>query len=91
MKRLSPMTWRTFLEFLSSRKVFCFGAGIQGERMGEFLVDAGLGTHLLGYIDNHKAGTGSCVAIDDFQYPILSLDEALQQLGEDTFILISRR
>ena len=63
MKRLKPMTWQTFLEFLSERKVFCFGAGIQGERMGEFLVDAGLGTHLLGYIDNHKAGTGSCVAL----------------------------
>lgn len=89
MKRLSPMTWRTFLEFLSSRKVFCFGAGIQGERMGEFLVDAGLGAQLLGYIDNYKAGTGSCVAVDDCQYPILSLDEALQQLGEDTFILIT--
>lgn len=57
--------------------------------MGEFLIDAGLGTHLLGYIDNHKAGTGSCVAVDDCQYPILSLDEALQQLGEDTFILIT--
>lgn len=89
MKRLSPMTWRNFLEFLSSRKVFCFGAGIQGERMGEFLIDAGLGTHLLGYIDNHKAGTGNCVAVDDCQYPILSLDEVLQQLGEDTFILIT--
>lgn len=87
MKRLKPMTWRTFLEFLSSRKVFCFGAGIQGERMGDFLVDAGLGTHILGYIDNHKSG--NCIVIDDFQYPILSLDEALPQLDADTFILIT--
>ena len=57
--------------------------------MGEFLMDAGLGAHLLGYIDNHKAGTGSCVVVDDCQYPILSLDEALPQLDEDTFILIT--
>lgn len=87
MKRLKPMTWQSFLAFLSERKVFCFGAGIQGERMGEFLVDAGVGTHILGYIDNHKSGNR--IVIDDFQYPILSLNEALPQLNEDTFILIT--
>lgn len=87
MDRLLPMALEAFKSRLGKRRVFCFGAGIQGMRIGEYIIDWRLGEHLAGFIDNAKAGQ---TAILDYRaFPIVSLQSLQGRLGRGDLIFIT--
>ena len=76
-----------FFEHLKDKRVFLFGAGIQGERMGKFMLDKGLFSNMIGYIDNKKHG--SVLKLDSAQINIYSIDDVASRMTDNTVIIIT--
>lgn len=76
-----------FKKFVADKRVFVFGAGIQGQRWIKIFEDWGMSCRIQALIDNGKWGG----TIQGFlrEYEIISMDEACNALVQNDFILIS--
>ena len=58
MSCLSEMCLDEFVRYISDKKIFCFGCGIQGKRMAGILYNWGIQNNLVAYIDNDEKKIG---------------------------------
>ena len=56
--KLKKMCIYEFKNYISNRKIVCFGCGIQGKRMADILINWGLPDNLIAFIDNDKDKVG---------------------------------
>ena len=76
-------------DILKSKKIYCFGAGIQGKRWIYILEDWGLADQIQGLIDNAPEKIGQQVVGNQNIYQILALQEIIHQDHKDTCILLT--
>lgn len=74
--------------FLKNKKIFCFGAGLQGQRWIYFLEDWGYSENILGVIDNDLQKQGSLLQGNKGGYEILSLVKAIDVYGNESNLCV---
>lgn len=86
---LQSMTLKELIEYMKNKRVFCFGSGIQGQRMAMFFENWNIPETLFAYIDNDSNKVGKMVEYNKFKYPILSFEHACDTITESDFVLVS--
>lgn len=83
------MNLQQLVEHLQNKKVVCFGTGIQGTRMVDFLEDWNIQNNLVAYIDNNEKKIGTFIISGEKKYPIISFEKACEIVDDETFVLIT--
>lgn len=89
MSCLSEMCLDEFVRYISDKKIFCFGCGIQGKRMAGILYNWGIQNNLVAYIDNDEKKIGSEYICDGKAFKIVSIKEAIKCDDGNSIILIT--
>ena len=87
--KLKKMCIYEFKNYISNRKIVCFGCGIQGKRMADILINWGLPDNLIAFIDNDKDKVGKDYWCGEKKYPILAFKEGMQLIDRNTVLIIT--
>lgn len=77
-----------FREYLSNKKIVCFGAGLQGLRTCHILSNWGMLRNLQFFIDNNTSKQGTLYTYESKEFEILSVDEAVLRIQEDWMMIL---
>lgn len=71
-------------DFMAPNQVLCYGAGEAFNSSAPYILACGI--NLAGVIDAYKSGS---IELDGKNFPIFSIEQAVEQFGEDTRIIIT--
>lgn len=80
---------RQFIDYLVNKTCICFGAGLQGLNAIYLLENWGMSEKLKFYIDNNPKKWNTNFEVENYSYPIVSIEQARQLLTSDMVLLIT--
>lgn len=78
-----------FKEFIRTRNIVCFGAGLQGLHIIYILENWGMSDKILAFMDNNPDKWHTDYRVEDYSYPIIPVSDGIDKLEEDTLLLIT--
>ncbi len=77
-----------FREYISARKCYCFGCGLQGTRIINIMENWGYREKIAAFTDNNEKRVGTRMSNGSLHYPIVSVDEFVKSVTEKDVIII---
>ncbi len=78
-----------FHEFIKKRKCYCFGAGLQGLHIIYMFENWKCTENIISFIDNNHNKRGKSYNVENFSFPIISIEDALKEWVPDSVIIIT--
>lgn len=88
MKKLD-LDLNRFREFITSKKVICYGCGSSGVRAINIMENWGKSHDIIAFVDSDRKKWGQRIYNENFSYPIVSISDALKLASNNTIFLIT--
>ena len=77
-----------FKEYISQRKCYCFGCGLQGTRILNMMENWGYRETIVAFTDNNRKRVGGRISNGVLSYPIVSVSEFVNAVSPEDVIII---
>lgn len=78
-----------FRKCINNKRCLCFGAGLMGLHMVYLMEDWGLSNRIIAFVDNNPDKWNTFFKVEQYSYPILSMNEAVKYVQDDVTVVIT--
>jgi len=78
-----------FRNCVSHKRCICFGAGLMALHMVYIMEDWGMSNHIVIFVDNNPDKWNTLFEVEQYSYPIVSMQKAVQYVKEDVIAVIT--